>query len=164
MTYLDPEIVARNTPPPGASVVCNGCGDCCDPVNLSPGQWERITEWGRWYSYSDDNVVSDETLMSNEGYGDLPLAVRRAKEQTNRATLIFAYRHWTPIDPEDLLNVRCDKFDAVARACTAHEERPPICRDYPWYGEEPWQERASCLPERCSFRSDPLLEITRKPA
>jgi Fe-S-cluster containining protein len=39
---------------------------------------------------------------------------------------------------------QCDRFDAVSRLCTAHDERPPICRAYPIL--------LNVLPARCTVR------------
>ena len=36
----------------------------------------------------------------------------------------------------------CDAYDSESHLCTAHEERPGICRGYPWYGREPTAEIA----------------------
>jgi Fe-S-cluster containining protein len=55
---------------------------------------------------------------------------------------------------------RCRHFDAETRTCLDYANRPPVCRDYPWYGMEP-REDAS-LPPDCSYRSD-LIQIGAKP-
>jgi Fe-S-cluster containining protein len=39
---------------------------------------------------------------------------------------------------------QCDRFDPTTRLCTAHEERPPICRAYPI--------AINILPARCTVR------------
>jgi Fe-S-cluster containining protein len=39
---------------------------------------------------------------------------------------------------------RCDRFDEETRLCTAHADRPPICRAYP--------TRDNVLPLICSLR------------
>lgn len=33
------------------------------------------------------------------------------------------------------VRLRCIHYDAAARACTNYEGRPPMCRDFPWYGK-----------------------------
>ena len=43
----------------------------------------------------------------------------------------------------------------------AHDERPPLCSDYPWYGREPGTGEKG-LPLRCSFWADYPAE--RRPA
>jgi Fe-S-cluster containining protein len=31
----------------------------------------------------------------------------------------------------------CDAWDSTTKLCTMHEDRPPVCRGFPWYGGEP---------------------------
>ena len=55
----------------------------------------------------------------------------------------FAREHWTQIgvgfgpDGQTLYRVRCDAFDPRTRLCAAHDQRPPICAGYPYYGDGP---------------------------
>jgi Putative zinc- or iron-chelating domain len=51
--------------------------------------------------------------------------------------------HWT-----------CDAYDPEHGTCTAHENRPPLCRDYPWYGDQPSAERAGYMYRQCSYLAD----------
>jgi Fe-S-cluster containining protein len=51
--------------------------------------------------------------------------------------------HWT-----------CDAYDPEHGTCTAHEDRPPLCRDYPWYGEQPSADRAAHFSRQCSYLAD----------
>lgn len=47
----------------------------------------------------------------------------------------FAVEHWTKLGSEGAeVYYRCDAFDPETRLCTAHDDRPPICSGYPWYG------------------------------
>jgi len=39
---------------------------------------------------------------------------------------------------------QCDRFDPASRLCTAHDDRPPICRAYPI--------ALNVLPDRCTVR------------
>jgi hypothetical protein len=63
----------------------------------------------------------------------------------------FIAAHWTP-DGDS--GCKCDAFDAVNRLCGAHESRPPVCRDYPWYGEEPSADRVNWANPQCSYLAD----------
>jgi len=45
----------------------------------------------------------------------------------------------------------CDAFDPDTRLCTAHDDRPPLCREFPWYDDEPGGTSVSV---RCSFLLD----------
>jgi Fe-S-cluster containining protein len=85
------------------------------------------------------------------GPGDL----RQLAERTESPDARFAVAHWHPTGEQSDAGhaYRCDFFDPVTRLCTGHEERPPICRGYPWYDEAPGQ-RLVVLPEPCAFRAD----------
>ena len=59
------------------------------------------------------------------------------------------------MDAETLLELRCDAFDPATRLCTAQENRPPVCRDYPWYGKDPAGSGSGPLLYReCSYLAD----------
>jgi Fe-S-cluster containining protein len=60
--------------------------------------------------------------------------------------LVFAAAHWraTEAQTDGMHAYQCDRFDVTTRLCTAHEERPPICRAYP--------VALNILPTRCTVR------------
>ena len=109
------------------------CGDCCDPV---------------WYPL---------------GPADLRQSSLTAVGGPHEPDLVFAAAHWRPTGEvrDGLHGYSCDRFDSDTRLCTAHEERPPICRGYPWYDGEPGEHVR--LPLRCSFRAD-LAAVDRNTA
>lgn len=88
-----------------------------------------------------------------------------ARDKHMQQDLDFIREHWHPMyEVEDHTKQRfsCDAFDTDTRLCTAHEDRPPVCRDYPWYGREP---DGRYIPARCSFNADyrtmlPIVEVT----
>jgi Fe-S-cluster containining protein len=47
---------------------------------------------------------------------------------------------------------RCDRYDPVAKACTAYDERPEMCSGYPWH-DEPVDPNKS-LPPQCAYNAD----------
>jgi len=64
---------------------------------------------------------------------------------------VFAAEHWRPLTREEAMRVSpfytmrlapdahlysCDKVGADGR-CTVYEERPLVCRGYPWYDQPP---------------------------
>lgn len=71
----------------------------------------------------------------------------------------FIREHWTITREmaDGGWELACDRFDPDARRCTAYDERPPICRDYPWYGREPGSHTA--LLPRCGFWLDVADEL-----
>jgi len=109
------------------STGCARCGDCCNPVVLS---FDVFTEIGQYARVAED-------LGPN--YRFIP-------------------QHWHPISAytdengEVWLRLRCDVFDPDTLTCTAYEDRPPVCSDFPWYGQEPDSVRA--LHDRCSYWFD----------
>lgn len=92
-----------------------GCGDCCDPVHLTFDQRDRMDYWR--------DVVEDFWNGAQpDPAGSLP----------------FMLAHWHEFERYDGgARYRCDRFDPETRECTAHEDRPPVCSDYPWYGDDP---------------------------
>lgn len=83
-----------------------------------------------------------------------PADVRQSAATTGAADLAFAAEHWHPtgaVTDDGMHAYRCDRFDTVTRLCTAHDDRPPICRAYPVAG--------NVLPEPCAFRADPAFAI-----
>jgi Fe-S-cluster containining protein len=76
----------------------------------------------------------------------------------------FAAEHWRPLTRAEAMArnpfytsrlapgahlYTCDRLGADGR-CTAYEERPLVCRGYPWYGEAP---RELPLPDpECGYR------------
>ncbi len=88
-----------------------------------------------------------------------PADVRQSAATTGAPDLVFAAAHWHAtgeLTGDGLHAYRCDRFDPASRLCTAHDERPPICRGYPWYDEDddPPGRRLVVLPQRCAFRAD----------
>jgi len=72
--------------------------------------------------------------------------IRQSASTTGAADLVFAAAHWRPTGgrAEGMHAYQCDRFDAASRLCTAHEDRPPICRAYPIV--------LNVLPARCTVR------------
>lgn len=136
------------------SADCNGCGACCDPVV---------------------NTVSPAELYDG------------TVDRSDHVYAVWMRKHLTPLPRRDITKLvpwfqgggwsqgiiqgearvlpsfawRCDLFDPVARRCTDYDNRPPVCRDYPWYGDGPDPQKA--LPPTCSYRADAGLAVTEMP-
>lgn len=88
--------------------------------------------------------------------------------ERGQVDLLFIREHWHRRDGFTTFTYSCDQFDPKSRLCTAHESRPPVCRDYPWYGRPP-EERSSTvvakeMSPQCSFNADvrtmlPIVEV-----
>ena len=48
----------------------------------------------------------------------------------------------------------CDRFDPLTNLCMAHDERPPVCSGFPWYGKTPAAEHAKGMSVNCSYWAD----------
>jgi Fe-S-cluster containining protein len=75
-----------------------------------------------------------------------PADIRQSAATTGAVDLVFAAEHWTPTGQRahGMHAYQCDRFDPTTRLCTAHDERPPICRAYP--------VPLNVLPPRCTVR------------
>jgi Fe-S-cluster containining protein len=121
---------------------CSRCGDCCDQIWLPAAKITSIR--------AAIDAGDPESRISAD----------------MRADCEFIETHWTveerSLDGQDLRYV-CDRFDAEARLCTAYEQRPPVCTNFPYYGRTaiPAPDR---LPSRCSFAFDVAPELRRSDA
>lgn len=120
---------------------CAGCGRCCDPV------WLPLT------------ALELTQLLSRISAG------ARVSSPDGEENLRFIGEHMVPVVPQPDTYLdggpaetsghtawRCDRYDPVARLCTSHDDRPPICRGWPWYGEEPYV--MTSMPDECSHQWD----------
>jgi Fe-S-cluster containining protein len=121
---------------PGA---CNQCGACCRALTLEQ---------------SPEEVRATAAVAGVLG---IP------------SDAVFAAAHWHPLTREEAMRRNlfyvsqlrpeahlyyCDQLGEDGR-CMAYEERPLVCRGYPWYGQAP---RAMPLPHAdCGYGVDQKL-------
>lgn len=119
---------------------CAMCGDCCENIGL--------------------NV--DVSIMKAR------LANGRVAGK-DRKELLFITENFIPTGRVETRGgktkriLKCLKFDKKTRQCTAHDERPTLCRRYPWYGGEPVKGDTT-MGGRCSYLADaykmlPIVEV-----
>lgn len=125
---------------------CARCGDCCDPVTLSADTVE---------------------LIFTAKFGT---PARGSQREWMRRHLRFrrfrgAYQLSRDVTLVPAVEFDCDYFDRASRACTAYDDRPDMCRRYPFYGREPKAD--STMGGRCSFLADvpgvtmlPIVAVT----
>lgn len=144
---------------------CARCGTCCERITLShasridPARWstkalEGVADPGTedgWESWRAHGWADDERDRARFLFD--PLGIVRQDAD-------FIAEHWHPI-PDAPGSSSCDAFDPESRSCTAHDQRPPVCRNYPWYGNPPSAERAVHLELHCSYLGD--LTPTQRP-
>lgn len=137
---------------------CAGCGDCCDPVLTGWTLDELFDKAAVWEASPDpERDLPGFTAWARENRPDMPLleALTTRKELLHNA--YFILDHWSDLHhpgAEDWPGRHaylCDAFDPVLRACTAYQDRPPVCSGYPWYGHEPRERQ---LHPACSYNAD----------
>lgn len=136
---------------------CSRCGDCCEaiPFNRSLDYMrERIKAYQDWAFYYSNNPDYEP--------GENEPTLEQTKKNYEDAT--FIVKHWTRIEKEEAVGLMpllsdqkkyfytCNMLDKETRLCTAHDERPPVCRDYPWYDRKP--SGKSLVSKRCGFWYD----------
>lgn len=89
---------------------------------------------------------------------------RETENTADQQTLKFIKENWQLEETAESGWTRwsCQKWDAGTRLCNAHEERPPICSQYPFYGREPDAKQITNL--RCSYLLDVKPEARPKGA
>ncbi len=126
--------------------LCNQCGACCRVLTLQQ---------------SPEEIQAMASVTSVLGIpSDMP----------------FAAKHWHPLTrdealernpfyvlrlPKDARLYRCDQLGDDGR-CQAYEERPLVCRGYPWY-DQPIREM-ELADQNCGYHYDEVMEfVIRRP-
>ena len=124
---------------------CNGCGRCCDPFTsvASPLLLETRE--------ADEVVGEKEADWMREH-----LTPIRRSDGLRAVSDWMDGQTWFMHLPEPAVVLtwfyRCDLYDFEAKRCTDYENRPPMCRDFPWFGTQPSPKTS--LPPECSFNAD----------
>jgi Fe-S-cluster containining protein len=111
---------------------CARCGACCYPIT---------TRWTK------KRLAEASTDAHDKAF------VRRFWRRISRAQAL-AIRPELPFVPGECY-YRCEAFDPGTCGCSAHNRRPPICSNFPWYddGDDRQQLRIADLP-LCSYWHD----------
>lgn len=152
-----------------------GCGLCCDPVILGY-PLHSVTNWTteKVNGYPDPNTDDGWAKWIEAGWAGRRWYVIRKMRESTRYNADFIAAHMRPLlGPETEAmtggaRLSCDAFDPHTRSCTVWDVpveeggQPPICRDYPWYGEPPRDRITSYL--GCSFQAEfrpflPIVEV-----
>ena len=109
---------------------CSMCGDCCEDIALNVDL--RVGSSWQSAGYMAGRKGRDWAFIQKNFVptGDV---VRQGKTVKQK--------------------LKCLKFDPEKRICTAHDERPDLCRNYPWYGGEPVRGDTT-MKGRCSYLAD----------
>lgn len=121
--------------------LCNQCGACCRVLTLEQ---------------SPEEVQATAAVTKVLG---IP------------SDAIFAAEHWHPLTREEAMQrnpfytsrlpadahlYSCDRLGDDGR-CLAYEERPLVCRGYPWYGQQP-RDMPLADPD-CGYAYDLVMEF-----
>lgn len=159
--------------------LCNCCGDCCKVIaTLKPLRHYKdvAKSYGPWVAYWDGG---------GDGLPDgwEPEDAERAR--TIHATASFVAAHWHRITKREAWDrlppmggypghfyYICDQWDEDTKLCKAGDDRPPICKDFPWYGQPVGDQRLNVALRRCAYWADvkpenrpptiTLIQIQRK--
>ena len=115
---------------------CNGCGACCRVLTLtqSPEEVRQTAALTRVLGIPSDAQFAAEHWR--------PLTRAEAMERNP---------FYTSRLPPDAHLYTCDRLGDDGK-CLAYEERPLVCRGYPWYDQAP-RDMPLADPE-CSYGSD----------
>jgi Fe-S-cluster containining protein len=120
------------------TVCVDGCGACCDPVSLPYTLREMLTDPAIPADQRQWAARSLTPMSPREAFRIAPWLRGRLQRVEGRLVPTFYFR--------------CRHFDRETRRCTDYENRPLMCREYPWYdGQVPAN---AALPPTCSFRAD----------
>lgn len=122
---------------------CNGCGTCCDPFQMAYGPADIIALGLRLDAHERAFYLEHLTPIKR-GDG------RRMVAHWSGGWSELYFGGAATVVPSFFY--QCDRYDAVAKRCTDYENRPDVCRGYPWYGEAPDPNKA--LPPTCSYLAD----------
>lgn len=140
--------------------VCSGCGQCCEAIPLATTQEEVRKKLPFEIDARTRRWILEELV---------PISAKEARRiapwRTDDAVQMGP-QGWIVDYPT---YYRCRNYDPETRLCSSHDDLPPTCKEYPYYGHgRPMP--GMHLPPRCSFRADvgePIEEwqpvtVTRK--
>lgn len=126
---------------------CNRCGGCCDPVHLGDDAYAILTGPAFTIDPRDDLAPWEAA-----GY-TLPTAI----------DLYDTARWAAQLEHRDEGGYTCPRFDPTTRLCTMPDDKPPVCRDFPWYSGDPatyaWRLRGL---DECSYWEDVPVTIRQQ--
>ena len=115
---------------------CTGCGACCRVIMLgeSPVEVQQMAALTRVLGIPSDHQFAAEHWR--------PLT----RADAMRLNAFYASRL-----PPDAHLYTCDRLGGDGQ-CTAYDERPLVCRGYPWYDKPP--KRMPLPDAECGYKVD----------
>lgn len=137
---------------------CNGCGQCCEVIALSyrPDQADLLHIRGE--------IPKDEAEWAKNCL--VPMSRRTVKELQPDLLHLMVPPPWLVNEKLKRGEVipyyySCNNWDPETKQCMDYENRPALCRGFPWFDKPP--SRLKYLPTQCSFRADVGLPIEDVP-
>lgn len=138
---------------------CNGCGDhpsavCCDPV-VSPVSPLMLADGTADLIAARDGSGEDVAFMREHLTPILPRRVGLAMVagwSSGMSEFPFEGKDGPELALQPAWYYSCEFYDATHKRCLDYDNRPAMCRDYPWYGDPP--DPSKVLPPTCSYRVD----------
>lgn len=135
-----------------------GCADCCATIWTGWSLDVLEVKANRWRNFPDPRTDPVEfAKVARIMFGEGTVEAEQARAQSVAATLLDWERVpqiWTEVEErEGMYRYECSVFDPVLRTCTDHENRPAVCRSYPWYLKTELT-RADLTSGRCTYVAD----------
>lgn len=134
---------------PASTTQCPpGCGLCCERITLGPATIERI--FGPAYDARAADPAWNQPTAGHGADGENGIPNPRGLSWLHDASFIREHFHFHSViaghelspryhrdDNQPVIQFTCDAFDTATRSCTAYDERPLMCENYPFYGRPP---------------------------
>jgi Fe-S-cluster containining protein len=91
---------------------CNQCGVCCNPIT---------TQWLK-------KDITDDSYTHK--------FIRKHWKRISKKKVAAKLNKIDRRDKKGNYYYECSKFDKKANKCTAYNERPNVCKNYPFYGKD----------------------------
>lgn len=154
---------------------CGLCGDCCEEIWVHPSP-EDLAEgpdkywpwfydkpdprtddgWAQWLAWwpEEDWEGRVPTWAREDGFDGRRYQCDEWENARWFHQLVFVETAESEHPEKRQNHYTCPHFDAEARTCTDYANRPPVCRDFPWYGQPPGSRMPGAVSKRCTYWAD----------
>ena len=122
---------------------CKQCGVCCKVVVL-PFPMEQIK---KIYADNEKGISISGEERYNYEFAILNFISIEADEAFKKNPNLIELHH-----PLYTYYYMCKKFNNSINKCGCYEIRPGTCKNYPWYGREPYDK--TFLTDDCGYKLD----------
>ena len=122
---------------------CRQCGACCRAIAMLYSKKDIQNNWSNVIGGSKAFVLENWKRISKE---------QSVKNNPHLASLMKEYQ-W---GNQKTYWYTCKLLQG--NRCSIHKERPPICKGYPWYDNEP-DRKEFLYGENCGYQVDQLTGV-----